>query len=904
MANYLLDQTGAEVQAILNAVQAPDTTPVEGSTKLITSGGVQAILAEMVQSLGAGFSFQGVADPAVNPGTPDNNVIYLAGPGTYTYYGALVVPAKSLGILKYDGSWSLETIDGVGGGGAELGNYVAVASVAELPVPGVATIGYLVGENLYLYVGTGGDTLDGKYQNCGQFRGPAGPEGPQGPQGVQGPQGPAGPQGPQGNTGSSVAYPYELVNNLTTDDATKGLSAAMGKALNDKIGSFIDAVDLSQYTRSECCLGSTEWFTGKHIAIPVVEGDTIRLSLVSYGTYTSGDHGMYYGFVTSSYNPPYSSGDAVPYVTGGSRVRCVLGSPQNITAPAGSAYLILSTIDGSNTGAVWSLSKTATPQPVVMDLLAQIIGDLYRNSVETPLLDVVGDYTLVASQKYGTVGNAIQTWPSAGYRSTKILKTDGVEYVMLAAPANSTPSSLVQYVNDSDIIISLDATGMSGGEVRKVVLAFPEGATGVYVSSAPGELHIYKYGPATQIFRDIVGKPEELNTIDRYTIVDAMNEMLSLYPVKEVVEKTSDYTASSGQSYGSVGSAVQITTNTSWKHIVIPKADGIKYVSIKGASAEASSCIQYVDDNDIVIALDAILGSYSASEMTDFPLNWPSGATKVYVSGATGYIHAYAEVRAESSGVPFFRFRMLSWNVGHWAKGNDTSSAVTAETYDETKSGFRKVFNEYAADIVGCCEYSSIFYQSETARDDLFCQYKNAYIGVESGYVGTALFANDNLTDIVDFAVGSYRAMEGHLRVGGKDIIICECHLPWQSFADNKAAIQALISRYSSKPYVVIAGDFNFTAGYETTLVQLLTDAGYQNANWGYLGKILTSYNNVTASNYLDNIAVKGGSILKTQVLQNTPEGADPDDPSSATEAQWDEVNLSDHFPIICDIEF
>lgn len=71
---------------------------------------LRAILTEMVQSLGAGFSFQGVANPAVNPGTPDNNVIYLAGPGTYNYYGALVVPAKSLGILKYDGSWALETI--------------------------------------------------------------------------------------------------------------------------------------------------------------------------------------------------------------------------------------------------------------------------------------------------------------------------------------------------------------------------------------------------------------------------------------------------------------------------------------------------------------------------------------------------------------------------------------------------------------------------------------------------------------------------------------------------------------------------------------------------------------------------------------------------------------------------
>ena len=42
-------------------------------------------------------------------------------------------------------------------------------------------------------------------------------------------------KGEQGNTGSSVDYPYELVNNLTTNDATKGLSAAQGKVLKGEL---------------------------------------------------------------------------------------------------------------------------------------------------------------------------------------------------------------------------------------------------------------------------------------------------------------------------------------------------------------------------------------------------------------------------------------------------------------------------------------------------------------------------------------------------------------------------------------------------------------------------------------------------------------------------------------------
>lgn len=84
---------------------------------------------------------------------------------------------------------------GGGSGGSAVGGYVVVDSISNLPDQGQATLGYLVGENLYLYVGTGGDTLGGKYKNCGPFRGPAGPQGIQGAQGFDGAPGPVGPPG-------------------------------------------------------------------------------------------------------------------------------------------------------------------------------------------------------------------------------------------------------------------------------------------------------------------------------------------------------------------------------------------------------------------------------------------------------------------------------------------------------------------------------------------------------------------------------------------------------------------------------------------------------------------------------------------------------------------------------------
>ena len=52
---------------------------------------------------------------------------------------------------------------------------------------------------------------------------------------LKGRDGTNGIRGPQGNTGSSIDYPFELINNLTTDDPTKGLSAAQGVVLDDEI---------------------------------------------------------------------------------------------------------------------------------------------------------------------------------------------------------------------------------------------------------------------------------------------------------------------------------------------------------------------------------------------------------------------------------------------------------------------------------------------------------------------------------------------------------------------------------------------------------------------------------------------------------------------------------------------
>lgn len=76
----------------------------------ITGNLLQAQLISMVSSLGAGFQYGGVATPALNPGTLDINVFYLASTaGTYTNFGGLVLADGEIAILKYNGAWSKDS---------------------------------------------------------------------------------------------------------------------------------------------------------------------------------------------------------------------------------------------------------------------------------------------------------------------------------------------------------------------------------------------------------------------------------------------------------------------------------------------------------------------------------------------------------------------------------------------------------------------------------------------------------------------------------------------------------------------------------------------------------------------------------------------------------------------------
>lgn len=74
----------------------------------ITGSILNSVLIGMVDNLAAGYLFKGVATPATNPGTPDQNVYYIAGAGTYTHFNNTTIDDGEVGVFLYNGAWTVE----------------------------------------------------------------------------------------------------------------------------------------------------------------------------------------------------------------------------------------------------------------------------------------------------------------------------------------------------------------------------------------------------------------------------------------------------------------------------------------------------------------------------------------------------------------------------------------------------------------------------------------------------------------------------------------------------------------------------------------------------------------------------------------------------------------------------
>lgn len=141
----------------------------------ITGNRLQTELISMINTLGYGYQFMGIATPTTVPGTPDAKVFYIAfTPGTYPNFDGMVV--TGLCVLKYATSWTKDDIPISGGGGGsytlpvatpetlggvKIGSGLQIDNSGVLSVPGGGggSVGFTTEPNDLTLATTGGNNV-------------------------------------------------------------------------------------------------------------------------------------------------------------------------------------------------------------------------------------------------------------------------------------------------------------------------------------------------------------------------------------------------------------------------------------------------------------------------------------------------------------------------------------------------------------------------------------------------------------------------------------------------------------------------------------------------------------------------------------------------------------------------
>ena len=233
--------------------------------------------------------------------------------------------------------------------------------------------------------------------------------------------------------------------------------------------------------------------------------------------------------------------------------------------------------------------------------------------------------------------------------------------------------------------------------------------------------------------------------------------------------------------------------------------------------------------------------------------------------------------------------KIAVWNIGHFSGGNGMKTAIPEEKLSQATAAFRGYLDEIGADVIGLCEYSYMFCNSDKilnlgpvyAKDTLFGEYSFGYEGPQHRYSGNALFAKCAVKDLRKklFAcnqgavishtdlikAGDYYYVKATLDVDGAPVTLVVTHLAFDGNLDpdtlNEAQLLELVEVLKAEERVVIIGDFNCK---RFASFDIFKNAGYTLANDGSLATYPTGTNNPA----LDNIIVKGLQVKNARVYE------------------------------------
>ena len=106
----------------VNLIEAMQAVIKRNGREEITGQILQDVIRGVILELGAGAQFGGIATPETVPGTPDYDIAYIAGEGSYPNFGDITIPSGNIGIITNKNAndqqtWSLSLMEIQGGGG-------------------------------------------------------------------------------------------------------------------------------------------------------------------------------------------------------------------------------------------------------------------------------------------------------------------------------------------------------------------------------------------------------------------------------------------------------------------------------------------------------------------------------------------------------------------------------------------------------------------------------------------------------------------------------------------------------------------------------------------------------------------------------------------------------------------
>lgn len=345
MANY------SAIKAAVNAyIKANGRKEITGSI-------LNAVLNATIDSLGRYFQFAGGAMPTDDPGTPDQNVCYLATePGLYVHFNNIRILNEEVALLFWDGEWRKNSIlMGIREVDANVDNTSGTPSVDVSYSQGRLVLSFhnLKGEpgdtgepagfgtiaaDITGGAGTPGVSVETSGENAAKnilfhFTNLKGDPGVSSVIAtIDNTSGTpscrvsledgvltlafSGLKGLKGDTGVSADYPITIYNGLDSDATDQALSAAQGKVLDGKIRILQEEVNGSQKNYSE----------GHYLKQDGTIGDYALWGITDFIPYTPGNsvtwkfdsefHNYYLGFFNenkeyisgSEYSPQFTPG--------------------------------------------------------------------------------------------------------------------------------------------------------------------------------------------------------------------------------------------------------------------------------------------------------------------------------------------------------------------------------------------------------------------------------------------------------------------------------------------------------------------------------------------------------------------------------------------------------------------